>query len=330
MSDEIMDVQPDMGAGVEVESHEDANDSMYDDIASRMFDETDNGEPVENDQLVNDRSVVEPTHVEQINAPEHWAKEHKAEFDALTPEAKKMVLERNKFLERMANEKFEKIAAKQKELDAWSALIHRFQSDPEFAQHAFSYDKMRQQAHQPKAPEDPIERIKWEAKQEALKEFSPMLDNMRHEFAVAQYAQDMQRYHAEIQRDPLYAEVQQGIINYISGLPEQVGRDVYSKIDASIADHKAMYDRVRTVIAGRKAAHGATHNAQGNQSIPQPQQRVTRTPVLEDAGAAPVQQASNNEKIKNALFKKIKRGEASSDELGEYFEASGVFDKMFK
>lgn len=269
------------------------------------------------------------------DAPQHWPNDQKEAFRALAPEARQVVLERNRVLEGMYGKKFEEVAARQKQLEAWETLNRRIQTDPKFAQHVFGYDQQSAQRDaEEQPPVDPIERIKWEARREAIKEFAPHLEQMRQEMSLAQHQQSINQTLARVQADPMYQQVQQSILEYVTGLPESVGRAVYQQLDSNPQAYMEMYQRTRERVAGQQPAQAQTRGADGRfasqqpaQEPPKPVQRRERAPVLESAGAAS-DAPSVNAKAQREIAARMKAGQATSDDLGAYLKATGALGRL--
>jgi hypothetical protein len=321
-------IQPEQGAEqVAVDAAQVADKDIYEQFADVAMggEEPAPAEP----QQAEPEPAVQPQPV--IAAPEHWANEDKEAFNALDTAAKQLVLARDKRIESIATKKLEEVAAKQKELAAWEMLTKRVQHDPKFAAHVFGYDQQAQvqQQQAPQPPEDPIERIKWEARQEAMKEFQPKLEEVQRSMQLSQTKQAIEATRARVQSDPMFQQVQNAIMEHVTGLPESVGRAVYQQLDVDPSAYMDMYMKTRTRLAGGSQQSPAQAQPQQVEQPqqPKPVQRQTRTPVLEDGGAAPVQ-TDDGAKQRKALHAKIRNGNASSDELGKYLELSGVIDKM--
>ena len=288
-----------------------------------------------------EQPAIKPEHHEQhqepadkpIEAPQHWPADQREAFADLSPAERKVVLERNKQLESLYGRKAQELAEQQKQLAGWEALQKRVMTDPQFAQHVFGYDQVQQQKQAPQPPEDPIDRLKWEAKQEALKEFAPELDRVRQEMAQHQHATAIRATMERVQADPMYQQVQGEILQYISGLPEGVGRAVYQELDRSPQLYMEMYSRTRQRLTGS----GAQPNQQPQQrgpdgrfaapEMPKPKQRQERAPMLESSGTAN-DTTANAQQRKKELQARVKQGQATSSELGEWFQSLGIIDRI--
>jgi hypothetical protein len=328
----------------------------FDEIATRMAGEepprADNAGSDDSGSVENEQRTGQPAQAQEepqgtkpeaaqqpeqgVEPPAHWRSEDKEAFNQLPPEARKLVLERDRILEGLHGRRAEQ---QRQQLAAWDTLIQRIQQDQGFAQHVFGYDQPKpqqpEQAEQP--PADPIERMKWEAKQEAKRELeqmlNPQLEQMRSQFEQAQQAQAIQRVQAHVAADPMYRDVQAAIVEQLQALPEAMGRDLYARLDSDPQAYMEMYSRTRESLARTPQQPQAAppRGADGKfvqQEQPQrpaPTRRETKTPQLESSGQSGG--SGSNQKL-DAVRDRIRSGQAQSGDLEALLVGSGVIDRI--
>jgi len=160
---------------------------------------------------------------------------------------------------------------------------------------------------QPQSFDDPIEQLKWEMRQEVLKEVEERYAKpFQQQMQMQQQVTTLERVRQSVQSDPQYKEVQAAIIEQIKAMPESVGKNLYLQLDQ---DPKAYMDMFQSVKQ-RLAKPTQQTQAQDTQ-LPDPVKRETKAPILEQGGSAEQESASQqkmNERIKD-LTRRSKNGD---------------------
>jgi hypothetical protein len=200
-------------------------------------------------------------------------------------------------------QKMAQLEAERAKIQSYNGLVSAIEASPEIRQkvsQALGY----QQPAQPQVPQfdDPIEQLKWETRQEVMRE-------VEERYMKPLQAQNQQNAHAQalnstrqqVQADPQFKEVQTAIIEQIKALPVSVGKDLYARLDQDPAAYTDMYNTVKARLK---------INPQQPATIPEPQKRETKTPILESGlnSPAPQDQQKQADHIK-ALEKRSRAGD---------------------
>lgn len=316
-----------------VESNEQSIDKLIDAAAGRMAHEkVEPEQPVEDKpeerpadpgQPKPEKSPVEGPAVDKIEAPAHWSEERRKEFEQLPPAAQRILSDRHREMERGYNDKFQELAKQRTDLAAWDTLTQRIKSDPQFAQHVFSYGQQAQQPAAPQRPEDPLEAIAWDAAQQAreefLKEIAPRLEQQR-QLEQKMQIQSVLAYH---QRDPLYPKVDAAMREYIDSQPtDTMKANLYRMLDSNPQAYSETYKALRQRVEEQSRK---PEPVQPDQTAPQRKVTPREAPKLEDAGGPVNEEGAKRSQRLSKLIKKIKGHEATPDEIGDYFNLSARF-----
>jgi len=219
-------------------------------------------------------------------------------------------------------QKTQQLAEQRREMEAWNAHIERLKADPAYAQHVFK----GYQPEQPKAPDDPIEAIKWEAaqqaKQEIMRDLAPHLQQL-------QAKQTIDGVKAQVMRDPLFDETQAAILNMVQRLPPSVRDLTYQKLDADPNAYMETYADARKWVEAQKSKP-KDEPAPVKEEEKEPVARRERAPLLESAGrTVPTasEEKSKAQRLKE-LHTRIKSGTADDDVIGDWLETAGIIKKL--
>jgi hypothetical protein len=243
--------------------------------------------------------------------------------------------------------KTQALSEREKRLTGYEGLIGLANSDPKFRQYLQTYDANAPvETAEPEPvvddtpPEDPVERVKWEAKKEALAELQPTIDALKQEISTVR--QSVQTKSTQIKRDvdPLGEITHKAMHGYLESLPPQAAQALYEKWDTDAQAYEEGYQWMRGVVAERYAAtQEANANAEPSESTPAatPEpvakpKKVTRktkevAPLLESSGAAHVEknQAGKAKTIKT-LQNRIKNQEYDPRDVGDLFDLIDPLD----
>ena len=243
-----------------------------------------------------------------ITAPIHWPKERQEMFNNLPENARNDYMAVAKEQERGYNEKKMQLAEYRREV---ADAVARLAPDP---------NQQSQEPPEPTGPpEDPIDRIKWEAKAEMRAE----LDAEKVKAAKLSTAQEIADVKRRVKADPIREEANRVLQSIVVSQPDVVcpsdprGRTYrrieYDRLDSEPAYFKAKYMEARQAVL--------RHQQQPAQ--PTGQTRTTVAPVLEAAGQnggvlVPEQSEVKREKILDG----IRHGKINTDTLGDYLQAT--------
>lgn len=223
-------------------------------------------------------------------------------------------------------QKTQALAEERRKIAAYEQHIKNLESDPAYVAHVKAYHQKIAESQAPKPPDDPIEALKWEIKQEAKREiereYAPIIQQL-------QAKQTIDSVKAQVMRDPLFDETQAAILNMVQKLPPSVRELAYAKLDADPAAYMETYQDARKWIEGQKAK-AATKEEPAEakkEEKKEPVARRERAPLLESAGrTVPTasEESGKAEKL-TKIRKTLKQGQGLSEEdLFEYFDLSGI------
>jgi len=203
--------------------------------------------------------------------------------------------------------KMAQLEAERAKLQSYNGLVSAIEASPEIrakVSQALGYET---QPAQPQAPQfdDPIEQLKWEVRQEVLKEVkAQFIDPMQQQTAATTHQQQINGLRQQVQADPQYKEVQAAIIEQIRALPESVGKDLYARLDQDPRAYTDMFNSVKARLAT------ITPKPRPATEAPQPTKRETKAPILESGNNAPdiAANAKMTERIKE-LERKSRNGD---------------------
>jgi hypothetical protein len=191
-------------------------------------------------------------------------------------------------------------------------------------------------------PEDPVERVKWEAKREAVAEMQPIIANMQKEIdtvrqSVTQVAPQLKR-----EVDPLGEITHKAMHGYLESLPPQAAQALYQKWDTDAKAYEEGYQWMRGVVqkehfkqqeANESPATAAPAKtpAPATKTDAKPKDIVRKTkevaPLLESGGAAQVEKnVAGKAKTIKTLHNRIKNQEYDPRDVGDLFDLIDPLD----
>lgn len=153
--------------------------------------------------------------------------------------------------------------------------------------------------------DDPIEQLKWEMRQEVLKEVEEKYAKpFQQQMQMQNQMTVLERVRQQVQADPQYNEVQTAIMEQIKSMPESIGKNLYLQLDQ---DPKAYMEMFQTVKQRLKS----TTTTEPQAKLPEPSKRETKAPILEQGNTSEsvvAEEKKMNEKIKE-LSRRSKNGD---------------------
>lgn len=271
----------------------------------QMFDEPEAAPPVAEQQEVKAEQEAQATPVEpEIPPPSTWSESDKEDFAALPRPVQEKIAARERERDAYLTRKTQEIAEKSRSVQSLEVLGEALRNDPGLKAHLAAY---KQQQAQAEAPTDPIDRITWEAKQQALAEvqaqIAPVIQQIQHK-------QQIDATLSAVRQDPLHKDVYAEIGKMIESLPPGLREQTYQRLDSDAAFFSQTYDHYRSQVASRPAPKPAAPPA------PTPVERTTKAPRLESPGAEQPQE-STKKRFKD-LTTRARSGDL--DALGSLFD----------
>ncbi|RKY41404.1 MAG: hypothetical protein DRP85_06455 [Candidatus Makaraimicrobium thalassicum] len=265
-------------------------------------------------------------------APTNWSMDEQEHFNALPADQKQFVHRTVTGASRAAQEKMDHAAEIRRTVEQFVDKINKPQpAEPQTQQ------------HEEVVPDDPIERIKYETKQEIRQEDARVKEQERQAKTETLIRETVE----VINKDPLRPQVQQLLDSKVEAsanvvdMSDPQGR-TYREIELTRLKtdplyFRHVYEQARNMVVQRQAPR-----QQGLQSAPtqptaqpaptQPAQtkvRQTRTPVLERAGqSAPIPKADPRVAQKAKILRDISSGRVTSKTLGDFLD-NAVADASF-
>lgn len=216
--------------------------------------------------------------------------------------------------------KTQELARERDRLSAYGALMQRIETDPAFRAHVFQFQGQPTAAPEPPhPPTDPIERLKWEAVQEAKAEIMREMAPIVEQIPVMQAMQRIEATKASVRQDPMAPQVVDALKTYVAAQPAPFRARIFRELDTDPDAFMATYQDIRARLIAHAEKQAAT-------AAP-PTQVKQAPPSLESSGAvAPVR--SGDETSIRALRKEIKSGAAGPKALERFLNLSGAFDRL--
>lgn len=256
-----------------------------------------------------------PTEPEPIDPPQHWADGDKEAFKALPRDRQEWVLKRDKEMTADYTRKTQELAERGRMVEGLVPLGQALQSDPGFREYIKNYQPGKP-AQAPSGdeqpPDDPIERIKWEAKREAIQEFEQRFEARRQQETIQGHQRAIAETMAEHRQDEHYQTVQESLFQWVKSLDPELRQDAFIRLDRDPKFYRRKYAEVRERIV-KPAAPEPT---------PKPRKETVHAPNLRPAGADTGETAemTRRQKLRN-IRSRMDKGDVQA--IGEWFDAIG-------
>lgn len=227
-------------------------------------------------------------------------------------------------------QKTQALAEERRKIAAYEQHIRNLESDPAYVAHVRAYHQQKAEAQAPKPPDDPIEALKWEAKeaakQEVLRELAPQLQQL-------QAKQTIDSVRAQVMRDPLFDETQAAILRMVENQPTKLLRDqAYAILDSNPDEYAAAYADARKWVEAQKSkAKAEPETKSEEEKKPEPVARRERAPLLESSKRTVPTASEEASKTKRLteIRQSLKKGVGIDDDaLFEYFDLTGITAKL--
>lgn len=218
------------------------------------------------------------------------------------------------------DQKMAQLEAERAKLTAYNGLVSAIEASPEIRSKVSQALGYQAEAPKNETPtfDDPIEQLKWEVRQETLREVeAKFIQPMQQQSQQALHQQTLNNVRQQVQADPMYAAVQAEILNQVKAMPTSISQNMYRQLDQDPQAYVEMFNNVKARLAQTKTTSSDT--TQLPTELPQPSKRETKAPLLESGNNAPDMEAQKAQKdhIK-ALERKAKDGDFRA--IGELFE----------
>lgn len=204
--------------------------------------------------------------------------------------------------------KMAQLEAERVKLQSYNGLVSAIEASPEIRQKVSQALGYETQPQPPTAPQfdDPIEQLKWEVRQDVLKEVkSQFIDPIHQQTAQSQHQIQINNLKQQVQADPQFPQIQAAIIDQIRSLPESVGKDLYQRLDQDPRAYVDMFNTIKSRIGTL-----TPNQSPAAEATPQPTKREVKAPILESGNNAPdtAAQVKVTERIKE-LERKSRNGD---------------------
>ena len=212
--------------------------------------------------------------------------------------------------------KTQQLAEERNLLSPYAGLIKQLQSDPNLSQHIANYWQKSQEVQTPEFT-DPIEQLKWEIKQEVIKETQAHIEK---EVTPLHRQQALNEVKAKVQSDPDYAVVHQTIIDMVANQPPALQRNMYLQLDQDPASYLEAFDHFKKQIN--------TKTETTKPIIPAPMKKTERAPILEGSNPALSEDVLKGQRAKLDKVKAKVLREGSVDALQDFLVTGGFLDHL--
>lgn len=303
-------VSPDIGAAVEG-------------LVGSILEGEPSAEPAAPRQVEREAPEPEPVKAEEPKAEPKEEPQPPKEKIKWQGQEVEMTLDEIKNLAQQGYDYTKKMQELQARVAPLEGLKKRIDEDPGFAAHIATYFKGQQPEAQ-KAPQfdDPIDQLKWEIKQEAVREVEEKyLKPVREHQQQLTHQQRLQMVRSQVQADPQYADVQQAIQTYVSSLPPALQRTTYLQLDQDPASYMEAYQHFKSRLAKTE---------QPKAEPPKTVQKAERAPILESSGTTqPASQTSEKRKqIERLKTKALRSGDPVA--IADWLQAGGHIDNILR
>lgn len=222
--------------------------------------------------------------------------------------------------------KTQELSARSAELAPLEGLAKHIKEDPRFAAHIATYWK-KEEPKEEKPPEDPIERVKWEAKNEARKEILAEVEEkyvrpMQAHVEQTAHVTELNRVKSHVQADPEFAKIHGEIVNYVKSLPPAIGKTVYLQLDQDPQAYLETFNQFKSRL---------TTPPKTDAPLPPPTKKEERAPILETPGKTPETPPSvEAERATLSRQKKDALRSGNIDVISKWLTGSGALDHLFK
>lgn len=228
-------------------------------------------------------------------------------------------------------QKMQALAAERDLLTPHIGVVKAIQQDPDLQRKIAEHltGRPAESRREEKTPQfdDPIEQLKWEIRQDVMKEVDEKhIRPMQAQNQQMTHQQRLSSVKADVQTDPLFAEVQQAITANVQAIAQTMGPEIagnmYRQLDQDPNAYLKAYNSMRPIIAARKS-QPQTPASGGTPTLPEPTRREERAPILESANSAPTESEAKatNDKLKS-LNKRARAGDYRA--LGELLLKGGM------
>ncbi len=216
--------------------------------------------------------------------------------------------------------KTQALAEKERNLAPLEGIAKQIQSDPRFAAHVYQYFQQVPTVVAEKVPENPVERLKYEIRQEIMKEITPFVQQS---VAPVTQQQAINRVVMDVMKDPMYNEVQNKLHEYVQALPPHSRQLEFLRLDQDPQSYAEMYGHLREQLVKQKAVPVASTTTMP----PKDTNRGVRAPLLEASGPseppAP-KDAQKKDRLSKAKAKLLAKGDTGA--LADWIRESGISD----
>ena len=232
---------------------------------------------------------------------------------------------------RHLTQKGQKLAEEEKALAAHQGILKHWEN-PEFVKHAMGFfDKPATQPEQP--PEDPFERIKWDARQEALQGVQPTLDKQAQEIAQIRKDTDAGTLHSQLAaRDGQdYQVVVNNLESFIqSKFPPTAAASMIKQANDDRQTFIEVYDMALADLRHYMEQNPAEETPEDNPKpqVPQIKRTPVKPPVLETPAADTSEAERLASKKETAKLKAKALRDGDPDAMGQWFEKIGLIDHL--
>jgi hypothetical protein len=224
-------------------------------------------------------------------------------------------------------QKMQKLSDERDLLTPHIGVIKAIQSDPTLQQKIAEHltGRPAEKAEAKQTFDDPIQQLEHDIEQRLLaKVEQKYIQPMQQSQTQMTHLQRVNAMKAQVQADPMFADVQKAIHDSVDNVARTMGEDVARtmvlQLDQDIPTYLKTYNTMRQTIAAKKPP---TDSPPDKKPLPEPTKREEHAPILESANTAPTEseEKAHSENLK-ALNKRARTGDMHA--LGELLLKGGM------
>lgn len=214
--------------------------------------------------------------------------------------------------------KMQALAEEKRSLSPYEGLIKQLQTDPNLSQHIANYWQKPEKVETPHF-DDPIEQLKYEIKQEVIRETKREIEEKVTPLHKQAVLNDVK---TRVQSDPDYAVVHKAIIDMVASQPPSLQKNMYLQLDQDPASYLEAFQHFKTQINSLKT------EPKNEAKSPEPVKKTERAPILEASNNTPSEETVKGQRVKLDKARARALREGSVDALQEFLITGGFLEHL--
>jgi len=224
-------------------------------------------------------------------------------------------------------QKMQALANERELLTPHIGIIKAMQSDPTLQRIVAEHlSGKKPEVKEPEKPtfDDPIAELKWEMRQEVMKEVEEKyMKPMKAQTTQMTHQQALNQVRMQAQSDPDFQTIQAGIISNLQHVAETVGPDAANSLMKQLDQDPNAYMKAFTTMKARLEKNKTTTKPPESKPLPEPVRKTEHAPLLEGGGNSTSETETRAaDKRNKELNRKARAGDMKA--LGELLLNGGM------